>query len=78
MMVLPIVVDALGTVLKDLDKRLEKFLIRRRIKTIQTTALLRWAGIIRRVQKPEESGSHLDSSERPPADMDVKNLQIVK
>ena len=37
--VIPIVVGALGTVLKGLAKRLEKLEISRRIETIKTTAL---------------------------------------
>ena len=44
--VIPIVIDALGTVTKELVQGLE---IRRQVKTIQTTALLRSARILRRV-----------------------------
>ena len=46
---IPIIVGALGMVPKSLEDRLEEFEIRGRIETIQTTALLRSAGIFRRV-----------------------------
>ena len=49
--VIPIVVGALGTIPKCLEKRLEKLEIRERIETIQTTALLQSARILRRVQE---------------------------
>ena len=49
MTVIPIEVGALGTVAKGLEERLEKLENRRRIETIQTTALLRPARILRRV-----------------------------
>ena len=45
----PIVVGALGTITKGLLKDLEDLEIGRRIETIQTTALLRMARILRRV-----------------------------
>ena len=44
-----IVVGALGTVPKHSEKRLEDLEIRGRIETIQTTALLQSARILRRV-----------------------------
>ena len=47
--VIPIVIGALGTVTKGLIKRLEDLEIKGRVETIQTTALLRWAGILRKV-----------------------------
>ena len=47
---IPIVIDALGTVTKGLIKGLEEDLkIKERVETIQTTALLRPARILRRV-----------------------------
>ena len=47
--VIPIVVGALGTVPKNFEKRLEESLeIRGRIETIQNTALLQSATILRR------------------------------
>ena len=47
--VIPVVVGVLGTVPKDLERRIEELEIRGRIDTIQTTALLRSARILRRV-----------------------------
>ena len=45
----PIVIGALGTVTKGLLKGLEDLDVGRRVETIQTTALLRTARILRRV-----------------------------
>ena len=47
--VIPIVVGALGTVRKGLERGLENLEIRGRIDTIQNTALLQSARILRRV-----------------------------
>ena len=47
--VIPIVVGALGTVPKGLEKGLENLEIRGKLETIQTTALLQSARILRRV-----------------------------
>ena len=47
--VVPIVIGALGTVPKNLEKSLSELKIKGRIETIQTTALLKSARIIRRV-----------------------------
>ena len=47
--IVPIVIGALGTVTKRLLKGLEDLEIGRRVETIQTTALLRTARILRRV-----------------------------
>ena len=49
MTAIPIVIDALGTVIKGLVQELEDFEIRGRKETIQNTALLRSARILRRV-----------------------------
>ena len=49
MTVIAIIVGALGTVPKDLEKTLVEQETRERIETIQTTTLLRLAGILRRV-----------------------------
>ena len=46
-----IVIRALGTVTEGLIKGLEELEIRGRVETIQTTALLRSARILRRVQE---------------------------
>ena len=47
-MVIPIIMGSLGTVNKGLVQGLEDLKIRRRIETIQTTALVRSARILRR------------------------------
>ena len=47
--IVPIVIGALGTITKGLLKGLEELEIGGRIETIQTTALLRTARILRRV-----------------------------
>ena len=47
--IVPIVIGALGTVTKGLLKGLEDLEFGRRVETIQTTALLRTARILRRV-----------------------------
>ena len=47
--VIPIVIGALGTVTKGLIQGLEDLEIRERVKSTQTTALLRLAKILRRV-----------------------------
>ena len=47
--IVPIVISALGTITKGLLKGLEDLEVGRWVKTIQTTALLRMARILRRV-----------------------------
>ena len=47
--VLPVVTGALGMITKGLIKELEDLYIRGQVETIQTTALLRLAKILRRV-----------------------------
>ena len=47
--IIPIVIGALGTITKGLLKGLEDLEVGRRVETIQTTALLRTARILRRV-----------------------------
>ena len=47
--VIPKVVGALGTIPKGLEKRFENLEIRGKIDTIQNTALLQYARILRRV-----------------------------
>ena len=49
MAVMSIVVGALGTISRGLIKGLEELKIRGQVETIQTTALLRSARILRRV-----------------------------
>ena len=47
--IIPIVIGGFGTVTKGLIKGLEDLEVGRRVETIQTTALLRTARILRRV-----------------------------
>ena len=47
--IIPIVIGALGTVTEGLVQRLEDLEIKGRVETIQTTAILRSARILRRV-----------------------------
>ena len=47
--VVPIIIGALGTIHKILVRRLEKLGIKGRAETVQTTALLKSARILRRV-----------------------------
>ena len=55
--VITIILGALGTVSKGMEKRLELLEIRR-IDTIQTSALIRFAGILKRVL---DTRGHLQS-----------------
>ncbi len=48
-MIVPIVIGALGTITKGLLKGLEDLEVSGRVKTIQITALLKTARILRRV-----------------------------
>ena len=68
--IIPIVIGAFGTVTKGLLKGLEDLEVGGRVETIQTTALLRTARILRRVL---ETCCHTISSERSSANADVKN-----
>ena len=70
--IVPIVMGALGTITKGLLKGLEDLEIGGRVETIQTTALLRTARILRRV--PETWGN---SSEKPSVNTGVKNSKGV-
>ena len=72
---MPVIVGVLGTVPKDLEKRLEVLGIGRIIEIIQTKVLFRFARILRRL---EETCCYKESGERPPADIVGKNLQGVK
>ena len=57
--VIPIVISAFGTVTKGLLKRLEDLEVGGRVETIQTTALLRTARILRSVRKTWEDSLSL-------------------
>ena len=72
--IVPIVIGALGTVTKGLLKGLEDLEVGGRVETIQTTALLKTARILRRVL---ETCCHSNSSEKPSANTDVKTSKGV-
>ena len=68
--IIPIVIGVFVTVTKGLLKRPEDLEVGGRVETIQTTAFLKTARILRRVQ---ETCCHSKSSKRPSANADVKN-----
>ena len=74
-MIVLIVIGAFGTITKGLLKGLEELEVGGRVETIQTTALLRTARILRRVL---ETWGDSNSSEKPSANTDVKNSKGVK
>ena len=69
--IIPIVIGAFGTVTKGLLKGLEDLEVGDRVETIQTTAFLKTARILRRVSEIDETCCY--SSEKPSAKADVKN-----
>ena len=69
---IPMVIGVLGTATKGLRKGLEDSEKRGREETIQNTALSRSA---RRVRRVLETYCHLNFSERPSANADLKNSQ---
>ena len=71
--IIPNVIGAFGTVTIGLLKGMEDFEVSGRMKTIQTTALLKTANILRRVLELEETCFHSICSERPSAYADMKN-----
>ena len=71
---MPVVIGALGTITKGLLKGLEDLEVGGLVETIQTTALLITARILRRVL---EICCHSNSSEKPSANTDVKNSKGV-
>ena len=72
--IIPIVIGAFGTVTKGLLKDLEDLEVGDRVETIQTTALLKTARILRRVLETRGTCCHSISSEIPSAYADVKTL----
>ena len=74
MTIVPIVIGALGTVTKGLLEGPEDLEVSGRVETIQMTALLRTARILRRVL---ETCCHSNSCEKPSANTDVKNSKRV-
>ena len=76
-MVRPIVEVAFGTISKKREKRLGWLEIREKIETIQTTARLKLAKIIRS-WRSEETCCHSNSSEKPSANAYVKKTKTNK
>ena len=76
--IIPIVIGAFDTVTKGLLKELEDLEVRGRVQVIHKTALLRTARILRRILETEATCCHLNFSERPSANADVKNSKGVK
>ena len=70
--IIPIVTGALGTVTKGLVQGLDDLEIPGRVETIQTSALLRSARILRRVL---ETCCYSNSNEKTSANAGVKNSQ---
>ena len=70
---MPMIIRAHGTVTKGLAQGVEDLEIRGRVETIQTTALLKSARILRRVL---ETCCNLDSSGKPSANSGEKNSQM--
>ena len=75
--IISIVISAFGTVTKGLLKGLEDLEVGGRVETIQTTALLRTARILRKVLETWADLLSLNSSERPSANTDIKNSKGV-
>ena len=75
--IVPIVIGALGTVTKGLLKGLEDLEVNGRVETIQTTALLRTARILRRVLETWGDLLSLKLQWKPSANTDVKNSRGV-
>ena len=71
--IIPIVIGAFGTVTKELLKALEDLEVGGRVETIQTTALLRTARILRRVLETWGDMLSLKFQWKPFASADVKN-----
>ena len=67
--IIPVVIGAFGTITRRLLKGLEDLEFGGRVETIQTTALLRTARILRRVLET----CHSDSSEKTLTNADVKS-----
>ena len=71
--VMPIVVGALETIPEGLVKGLKDSEVRGQVETIQTTALLRSARILRRVLRPKETCCHSNSGGKLLINASVKN-----
>ena len=77
MTIVPIVIGALGTVTKGLLKGLEDLEVGGQVETIQMTALLRTARILRRVLETRGDLPSLKLQGKPSANTDVKNYKRV-
>ena len=62
--IIPIAIGAFGTVTKGLLKELEDLEMGGRVETIQTTALLRTARILKESWRLEETCCHSDSNKK--------------
>ena len=71
--IIPIVIGAFGTVTKGLLKGLEDLEVGRRVESIQTSALLKTARILRRVLDTWGDLLSLNLQWKPSAYADVKN-----
>ncbi len=71
--IIPIVIGAFGTVTKGLLKGLEDLEVGSRVETIQTTALLKKARILRESWRLQETCCHSIFSEKTSAYAEVKN-----
>ena len=76
--VIPIIIDGLGKVIKGLVRGLEDLEIRGQMETIQTTALLRSARILRRILETEETCCQTDFREKPSNKAGMKNSQKIE
>ncbi len=74
--IVPIVSGAFGTITKGLLIGLKDMEVGGWVETIQMTALLRTARILRRV--PETSGDLLSLNEKPSGNTDGKNFKGVR
>ena len=77
MTIVPIVIGTFGTVTKGILKGQEDLEVGGRVETIQTTALLKTTGILRRVPETWEICCDSNSRERPSADAEMKNSKRV-
>ena len=75
--VISIIVNGFLSVHKRLERGFEQLEIRGRIETLQTTVLLKSDRLSEESMRPEDTCCHLDSSERPLANIGMKNSQIV-
>ena len=71
--IIPIVICTFGTVTKGLQKKLEDLEVGGRVKTIQTTALLKRPEYWEESWRLVETCYHSNSNERPSANADEKN-----